>query len=368
MKTNIHYLIILLMLAGCHSQKEQAKVVNYQNDGEDIVIPNNSNIKAKLKTAPVVQESYRLQVFSPAKVSAIPTKYAEIAAPFNGRIGKVFIKLGQPVEPQTPLFTIYSSEYTDAQKLYMQALRQFQLAEKDLKRQTDLMENGVGVQKELEAVRTNYDVIKSELEKTKASIRIFGVDPETMDFGEPLVVRSPIQGTVIQNKIVVGKYLTNSSESILTVAELSSVWITATVKEKDIRFVHEDDGVEAEVLAYPGEVFKGSVYHIEEMVDENTRAINVLSEFKNQGRKLKPGMYASVKIIDKAIQAQFVPARALLQQNDKSFVFVEVGPGRYRRRDVITGETVDGKILITEGLKIGESLVSEGGFYLLTAK
>jgi cobalt-zinc-cadmium efflux system membrane fusion protein len=230
------------------------------------------------------------------------------------------------------------------------------------------LDNGVGIQKDLESAKTTYEITRSEFEKGQASIRIFGVDPERMVFGEPLIVRSPIKAEVISNKIVVGKYLTDSSDPILTIAELSIVWITATVKEKDIRFVQEGDVSEAEVTAYPGEIFKGTVYHIDDMVDEETRAINVLIECKNSDGKLKPGMYATIKFTEKPILAVFIPATSLLQFNDKNFVFEEVAPGKYRKEFVKTGETVNGKTLITEGLKGNDKIIVEGGFYLLDAK
>jgi cobalt-zinc-cadmium efflux system membrane fusion protein len=364
----ILFVAVLSAAFSCKHKSESQQVVNYRLQGDLIIIPDSSNIKPQIKLTQVVLEPYKLQLYSAAKIKAIPNKFAEIAAPFNGRITKSFIRLGEDVKTGTPLFSIYSSDYTDAQKLYLQAKQQYLLAEKEYRRQNDLLDNGVGVQRDFETARTLFENSKSEFEKSSASIRIFGVDPDKMIFGEPLVVRSPIDGQVIKNSIVVGKYLTDYSSSILTVAEISSVWITASVKEKDIRFIKEGDQTDAQVIAYPGEVFRGKVYHIDEIVDEETRAINVLIECLNRGEMLKPGMYATVKFTEKPVPAVFVPASALLQFNDRNFVFVEVKPGTYKKQIVSTGETINGKILIVEGLEGTETIISEGGFYLLDAK
>jgi cobalt-zinc-cadmium efflux system membrane fusion protein len=365
-------LIIIVALfnsvVSCKSKNDIKQPINYILEGELITIPDSSNIKPQIKLAKAELEPYKLQLYSAAKIKAIPNKFAEIAAPFNGRITQSFIKLGEDVKTGTPLFSIYSSDYTDAQKLYLQAKQQFLLSEKEFKRQGDLLENGVGVQRDFETARTLFENSKSEFEKASASIRIFGVDPDQMIFGEPLVVRSPINGQVIKNSIVVGKYLTDNSSAILTVAEISSVWITASVKEKDIRFIQEGDQTDAQVIAYPGETFRGKVYHVDEIVDEETRAINVLIECPNRGEMLKPGMYATVKFTEKPILTVFVPATSLLQFNDRNFVFVEVKPGTYKKQIVSTGETINGKTLIVEGLSGGETIISEGGFYLLDAK
>lgn len=360
--------MVLVVFSSCKSHKKENQRVNYLLEGEEIIIPDSSNIKPHIKLALATNEPYKLQLYSAAKIKAIPNKFAEIAAPFNGRITESYVKLGQDVTQGTPLFGIYSSDYTDAQKLYLQARQQYLLAEKEFKRQTDLLENGVGVQRDLENAKALYENSKSEFEKSQSSIRIFGVDPDKMIFGEPLVVRSPITGQVIKNSIVVGKYLTDNSSAIITVAEISSVWITASVKEKDIRFIQEGDATEAQVIAYPNEVFKGKVYHIDEIVDEETRSINVLIECGNRGEMLKPGMYATVKFTERPVPTVFVPATALLQFNDRNFVFVQTNPYHFKRQVVTTGETLNGKTVITEGLKGDEVIIGEGGFYLLDAK
>lgn len=363
-----NFILMFILGGACKKKAGLPDAINYRLVGDEIIIPDSSNIRPKLKIETVKKESHQLQMYSAAKIKAIPNNYAEISAPFNGRITESFVKLGQDVNRGTPLFAIYSSDYTDAQKLYLQDKQQYLLAEKDLKRQKDLLDNGVGVQRDYETARTTFENSKSEFEKATASIRIFGVDPDKMIFGEPLVVRSPIHGQVIKNTIVVGKYLTDNSNSILTVAEISKVWITASVKEKDIRFIEEGDQTEAEVTAYPGEVFKGTVYHIDEIVDEETRSINVLIECLNRGEKLKPGMYATVKFTQRPGLSVFVPSSSLLQYNDRNFIFVETKPWHFKKQIVTTAETIDNRIVITEGLNGNESIIAQGGFYLLEAK
>ena len=368
-KTILPFAVFMIVLAGaCRHGKVPMQQVNYILQGEEITIPDSSNLRSQIKLTRAVKEPYNLQLYSAAKIKAIPNKYAEIAAPFNGRIMQSFVQLGQDVNPGTPLFSIYSSDYTDAQKIFLQARQQYLLTEKDYKRQNDLLENGVGVQRDFETARTLFENSKSEFEKARSSIRIFGVDPDQMIFGEPLVVSSPIKGQVIKNSIVVGKYLTDNGSAIITVAEISSVWITASVKEKDIRFIQEGDITEARVIAYPDEKFNGRVYHIDEIVDEETRSINVLIECPNRAEMLKPGMYATVKFTERPVLTVFVPSTSLLQLNDKNFVFVQTKLGSYKRQIVITGETLNGKTVVTEGLEGNETIISEGGFYLLDAK
>lgn len=105
-----------------------------------------------------------------------------------------------------------------------------------------------------------------------------------------------------------------------------------------------------------------------EIVDEDTRSVQILIECENKDRDMKPGMYVTVKFIDVPENVFFVPAKAILQMDDNSFVFIQAGKGRYIKRKVQTGSTENGRIMVTSGLQAGDVIISEGGFYLLELK
>lgn len=360
---------LLNLLIACHSKPtEQSKEPNLITRGDTIVVPTASTIRPQLKTYPVALEPHRQQLTSAATVQAIPNQYADIAPPFDGRIQRSFVVLGQQVPAGAPLFELSSPDFTDAQKAFFQAKQQHQLAELNFKRQQDLMDNGVGTQRELEEARTNAGIQLKEYENTIAGLRVFRADAAKLTLGQPLVVRSPIAGQVIRNSIVVGQYLTDNATPVATVAELSRVWVTGQVKEKDIRFVHQNDEVKVEVTAYPGEAITGRVFHLSETVDEETKAIQALVVCSNPDRKLKPGMYATIKFIQTAQPAILIPATALLQKEEKSYVFLQMAPGHYIRRFLQTGETENGRILVKSGLKAGDVILSAGAFYLLQSE
>ena len=117
------------------------------------------------------------------------------------------MKLGQKVSQGTPIFEITSPAFNETGSAYYQSKQEFELASKNLKRQKDLVKNGVGVQKDLEEAEVNYELKEKEKERAEASLRVFNINPKTYILGQPLVVRSPIQGNVIENNIVLGQYL-----------------------------------------------------------------------------------------------------------------------------------------------------------------
>lgn len=356
------------LTASCKQQTVKERPADFTLKGDVITLPENSVLRGKLKYITVDTEPYQMQMLTAGTVKAIPTQFAEIAPPFQGRVTKSYIRLGMKTTTETPLFEITSPDFIAAQKVFFQERSQMQQAERTLKRQKDLMANGVGTQKDLEEAQTGYDVEKKEFENALIGIRIFKANPDKLSLGQSLVVYAPITGEVIENKVVLGQFIKDNAASVAIVANLNKVWIAGQVKEKDIRYIHEKDECEIEVAALPGKKIKGKVYHVNEMVEEDTRSIQVLIECDNNDHRLKPGMYATVNFIDAPAAAIIVPLKAILQMNDSNFVFVVTPDGKYIRRKIETGGTQKDRVVIQSGLARGEKIVSEGGFYLLGAK
>lgn len=369
MKNNLITLLVLsILVSACNNKSSNDEAKNYTVQGDTVLLSENSNIKTRIKTITVAEEAFRLELVSAGTVKAIPNNYAEIAPPFAGRVLKSYVRLGQKVVPGSPILDISSPDYFAAQKEFFDAKSEFKLAEQNLKRQQDLLSNGVGVQRDLEQAETDFETKKSALANASAALKIFNIDPSKTVLGQPLTVTSPIAGEIVDNNIVIGQYLKEDAAPIAIVAELSKVWIVGQVKEKDIRFIHELDEVQIKIAAFPDRIIKGKVYHVNEMVDEDTRSVQVLIECENKERDLKPGMYVTVRFIDTPEPAILIPTKAVLQLNDNQFVFVQVGKDKYQRRKIETEGTSNGKVVVKSGLKSGEIIVSEGGIFLLDAK
>ncbi|MBS1977469.1 MAG: efflux RND transporter periplasmic adaptor subunit [Bacteroidetes bacterium] len=364
----IYLLILVLAITSCKKKVQEESSVIFILKGDTIVLPEGSNFRSKLKIGEISKESYRQQLLTAGTVKAIPTNYAEIAPPFQGRVLKSYVKLGMRVTPETPLFEISSPDFISAQKIFFQQRSQLKLAEKILKRKQDLMSHGVGTEKDLEEAETAYEVENKEYENALVGIKIFKADPDNLVLGQPLIVKAPIYGEIVDNKIVVGQFIKDDAASVATVAELSRVWVVGQVKEKDIRYVRKLDECHIEIAALPEKLIKGKVYHVNEIVDESTRSVQVLIECDNQDHTLKPGMYVTVNFIEAPIDAILIPSKSVLQMTDQSFVFVEVAPWQFVRRNIEISGTEGKRVVLAAGLGVGERFVEEGGFYLLDAK
>ena len=136
-----------------------------------------------------------------------------------------------------------------------------------------------------------------------------------------------------------------------------SVFIVADVPESRIGAVDMGEPAYLEFNSYPGKTFNGKVISIGEVVDSQTRTIKVGMELSNKDGRLKPGMYARVRIEDRKIHAVIVPPEAVASVDAKNFVFIKTGARSFECREIITGESADDDIIVLEGLKGGEEIV-----------
>ena len=361
----VHGLLLLsiIYLSACGTKNVQDEEKNFLIKGDTIQVKENSTLISKIKLSEVAILPYSKEVITAGTVQPIPTQFAYIAPPFAGRVVKSHITLGQKVNANTPLFEIISPDFTSAQKEYFQARSSRDLAKKDLERKKDLIKNGVGSQKEFEEAHNTLQIEEKEYENAYSALLVYQVKPENMVLGQPLIIRSPISGEVINNNVVTGQYISGDSDPVATIANLTQVWITAQVKEKDIRFIHQGDDMDIHISALPGQIVKGKVYHLEAAVDEETRSIKVLSICNNNDGLLKIGMYTTVHFLDNPIDFIHLPEKALLQDEKESYVYRQTAPNTYIKTAVEVEATKDGAAIISKGLKAGDTIISEGGYY-----
>jgi cobalt-zinc-cadmium efflux system membrane fusion protein len=364
-KIALYIFIGSLLLTGCHSRKSQEENDGISYQGETVYVSDNSPVLSKIELKTIQLQPYSAELQTTGTVRAITGCLAEIAPLFDGRIVRSAVRLGQKVSTGTPLFELSSAYFYDASKNYFQTLQTHKMTEVELKRQKDLVQHGVGVQKELEEAETNYELAEREYENAVAGMKIFNINPDELVMGQPLTIVSPIAGEIVQSNIVLGQYVKDDSGPLLIVAELGKVWVAAQVKEKYISTIRPDDQVRITTESSVGEEIIGRVYHIGALLDEETRSIEVLVECDNKDRVLKPGMFAGVHFISAPVDAIVVPSSALLQSEAGTYVYVQIGKNQYVKRFVETVTAGPKETMISKGLQVGETIVSGGGIYMM---
>ncbi|MGV0919958.1 efflux RND transporter periplasmic adaptor subunit [Empedobacter falsenii] len=369
-----HFILLLVGSAmfltnSCKNKTELTDNPDFYWVNNEIELSENSPIESKLKLETTKLQTIESELGSAGVVKAIPERFAQVASPFAGRIVKSFVTLGQYVQKGSPIFEIKSSEYFSAQQEYFSAQQELKQAEMNLKRQKDLYNHAVGVKRELEEAETDYKLKKIATDQTVASLKVFN-SSSRVGMGQSLIVRSPISGRVVSSNLVVGQFLKEDHEALVTVAELSKVWISAQVKEHNLGFLEELKHVTFTVDAFPSKIFEGKVINIGQLLNEETRSVDVLIETDNNQFVLKPGMYVNVTLNSLDKEEIILPAKAVFQEKENQYVFVKIGDRKYRKAKVKAIGTSENNdfVRVTDGLKVGERVVIEGGIFLMGAK
>lgn len=359
---------IACFFAACNQSKVSTEKANFTIKKDTVIVSEVSPLIQKLEKQKVKLSSYSYKLTTSGIVKAIPNNYALVPAPFSGRVTKSFVRLGQQVNANDPIFEISSPSYYETGKAYYQSKAELDLALKNLNRQKDLFDKGVGIQKDLEEAEVNYALKKRDFENATASLKVYRVEPSDLVLGQPLIVRSPIKGDIVQNNIVIGQYLKEDSEPVATVAQLDKIWVAAQVKEKDIHFIKPGSDVKIKLIAYPEKDITGKIYHINSLIDEDTRSVNVLIECDNKDKIMRPGMYVTATFVHDMQKTVVISPSAIFQRDDNSYVFLQTDKNKFLKQKIEIVTEDEDSAVVKSGLKQGDEILVNGGFYLLSEK
>jgi len=355
--------VLILFAAACSNNKSANEVAELSMSGDTITVNEKSPILGHLITERSFVQDFSAEFTAVGTVCPVSGKLAEIAPPFAGRIVKSFIRLGQKVGVGSPVFEFSSSELYEATKAYFVAQSANELAQRTYNRQKELVSNGVAAQKDLEQAQNESIIASQEFEQAKATLRVLNIDVALLKMGLPSKVVSPISGEVVKSNITIGSYVKEDAEPLVVIADLSHVWVAAQVKEKNSGAIIQGDSVQVVSNANAAKIINGTVYYVSEMLNEETRSVEVIIECNNTDRALKLGMFCDVRFSESPSKAIILPSTAIMKEQDNDFVWIEKSKGKYVRR-IVESETIGSdKVLVKKGLEEGENVVVKGGIY-----
>lgn len=376
-------LLLGLVAAGCNNGaagQSAEKKPDPPKSGHGIVRLTAEEIKtADIVVQPAVRGDFTLHRDFPATVVPNHHATADITALVRGRVVDVYADLGQQVKAGDLLAILYSSDLGIAQSAYLKALAKLYVAERAYERAEMLLkEKVIGL---AEAQRRQGEMLSLRAEKREAQdrLRLLGMTEEQirqLDREQKILsyvpITAPFDSRVIARNLTKGEVV-EVTEKLFTVADLSEVWVLANIPEKDIPFIRADvadsggvqQRVEVLLTAYPGEVFHGKVTYIGDVLDVETRTMNLRLELPNPERKLKPHMYATIRVHSLPERnVLMLPEHAVQRERDRRFVFVQRDPTTFEARDVLVGESNGDMVRILDGLREGEPVVVKGAFIL----
>ncbi|HLZ03508.1 MAG TPA: efflux RND transporter periplasmic adaptor subunit [Bradyrhizobium sp.] len=340
------------------------KAVPLVRSGDAIAVPEASPVRGKLVIAPVVARDVPRDLTLPAVVEADPAHLVKVAPPLAGRVTQLKVTLGEQVKAGQPLFVIDSPDLAAAYSDYDKAKALLALALKNRDRQRGLLKFGGAAEKDAQQAEADYVSAEAEDQRATAHLKQIGVDPEAANKSRMVTVVAPMEGSITDLGVAPGEYWNDSTQALMTIADLSSVWVTANVPEKDIALISKGQAVDVELVAYPGKVLHGTVLFVSDVLDTDTRRIKVRIAFDNPDGRLRPGMFATATFRAATQKLAIVPTSALVLKDDATQVFVETAPWQFEPRTVDIKFQQGEQAFIASGVKAGDRIVVKGGVLL----
>ncbi len=324
----------------------------------------------EIRTTLASLQPLKSELTAMGKVIARQQSKAIVSYAFPARISQIHIQIGDWVKRGQRLVTLQSEEVGNAKSDFYKAQADFELAQVSYERQQRLFERGVGAKKDSLTAEADLKVAQTSLEAAEKKLHVLGFSEQEVEtiseshqINPIITLYSPISGKIIQNNAVLGGMIDQATE-ILVVMDPSVLWIDAEIYEKDIAKIRLGMTVELSVPAYPGETFSGKVTYIGDVLKEDTRTITVRAEVENSDYKLKPGMFASIRIaLNHHSRVLVVPQDSVLEDKGDKIVFIKRGE-QFFLQVVHTGARENGYIEILQGLAEGDEVAVTGSYQL----
>jgi cobalt-zinc-cadmium efflux system membrane fusion protein len=336
-------------------------------------------------------ESVARSVVAPGQLMVNEDRTWRVGAIASGKIDGLFVKLGDSVRAGQILARIHSHDVHDTRAAYREASVELDRARSATAYATQrrdrakrLLDLKAGSRQDLELAESELVDAQAEISKAQAEVRKerihltdilhVSVDDGSQsgsvayspgqhdDTQDDIPVLAPASAVVFERKPSVGSVV-NAGDVLFLLTDTSSLWMIAAANESNLSMLHAGQISEIGVRAYPDKAFRGRILKLGEELDPTTRTLEVRILIPNPHGLLKPGMYASAKMEQAQRRpAIFLPEAAVQDIDGVPAVFVRVAGNRFEPRTIKTGQHINGRTEVLEGLSAGEAVVVKGSF------
>jgi membrane fusion protein, heavy metal efflux system len=342
---------------------------------------------ASLSVAPVSERVFRAEHVTEGKIAVNEDSSTPIFSPYAGRVTKLLVKPSDMVQRGQPLFIVEATDTVQGLNDFIAALSAVNKARSTLnlaqiveKRANDLyagkavpLKDWQQSQADLTTAQNDMRSSETALEAAHNRLRILGRSEDqistfqqTRQMSADTPIYSPIGGTVIQRKVGPGQFISSgASDPVFVIGDLSTVWLTAFVRETEAAGVAVGQEIAFSLLALPANEFKARIDYVSAAIDPSTRRLLVRATIDNKDGLLKPEMFANVTIYSGGDHPSVgVPKQALIYEGDHVRLWVAHDDKSIELRDIQTGLTNGDLVEARTNLKAGEKIVTKGSLFI----
>jgi cobalt-zinc-cadmium efflux system membrane fusion protein len=305
---------------------------------------------AMLAAQLVLDENHTVRVFSPV----------------TGRVRSLLAEPGVHVAAGAALARIASGDMAQATSDQVKAEAAMAHTTAALSRAEDLYSHKVIAMKDLEQARSDAAQARAESARTRQRMAQLGGTGGTDNVQGDFVLRSPIDGLVIDRTANAGAEVRpDATVPLFTVSSLDTLWLVASAPQRDLGKLHTGAHLAFTTDAAPGRTFDARVTYVGDQLDPVTRTTLVRAAIANRDRGLRAMVVGVARLMAAdGVSHVVVPTRALVTRGTEVVVFVEISRGHFERRPVIVDDDDGTTATIREGLKAGERVVTRGSILL----
>ncbi len=342
---------------------------------------------ASLTIQPVVERGFRAEHVTEGKVAVDEERSTPVFSPYAGRVTKLFARPGDIVTQGQPLFVIEAADNVQSQNDFIAAVTamnkaksQLELADIQNARAKNLYDGKAIPLKDFQQAQASLVTAQNDMRSAdtalgaaRSRLRILGLSDEAIskfeakgEINRETTIVAPIAGTVVQRKIGPGQFVNvGASDPMFVIGDLSTVWLTAFVRETEAPDVAIGQEIAFDVLAFPGRTLTGRINYVAAAIDPTTRRLLVRATIDNPGGLLKPEMFANVTIYAAGDRlAVGVPKQALIYEGSQVRVWVARDDKTIELRQIKTGLANGDLVEVKGSLQPGEQVVTRGSLFI----
>ena len=276
---------------------------------------------------------------------------------FGGTVTEVSAEIGDHVRKGDILAVIRSGEVADYEKQKKEAEQQLIIARRNLQSVQDMFASGMASERDVLQARQELSNAEAEEKRITEIFSIYHLAGKSL-----YIVKAPVSGFIIEKNINKEMQIrSDQNDEMFVISGLENVWVMADVYESNISKVHENAPVRITTLAYPGKEFTGKIDKVYNMLNDESKTMNVRVKLTNENYLLKPGMFTNVSVISRSSDKQLprVDSHALVFENGKNFVVTVDADGKLAVKEVEVYRQLSKECYLSSGVQEGDRILNK---------
>ncbi len=311
-------------------------------------------------------------------VNVTPQNVASVSAPLGGFIKSTNLYQGGAVKKGQVMVLIENMAFVDLQQNYLETKARFQYAEIEFKRHSELYKENVYSEKNVQQTETEYKTLNAQLRALEQKLKVLGIDPSSLredKITSIIPVIAPISGFLKSVNVNIGKYV-GPTDVMFEIVNPDNLLLELVIFEKDVNKIASGQTVTFSTPDDPGHIYNGKVYQAGKALD-NDKTSSAYATIEGPAGKLLSGMYVNAKIAIENQTATTVPNGAIVQFDEKFYIFVHKGKRMENGHEVydfkaveVKKGTTDGsftEVILPEKFDIAVKIVIKGAYSILSA-